>query len=102
MVFGGTFNSRNYIYFAYMKKQPRLRISFAISQSIILFMIVVMALFNLKLGALNFHWDDVITALLHPHSTSIATLTIIQVKLPMVILAILAGSGLAISGLLLQ
>ncbi|WP_170131795.1 FecCD family ABC transporter permease [Aquicella lusitana] len=65
-------------------------------------LIVIFALCDLKCGAMNYSWHDLIAAIQHPGATDETTINIMQVRLPMVLMAMMAGSGLAIAGLLLQ
>ncbi len=67
-----------------------------------LLLIIFFSLCDLKYGAIFVSWRDVINALLHPHLPSVITTTLVQVRLPIVMLAIIGGAGIAIAGLLLQ
>lgn len=65
-------------------------------------LVFVFALCNLKSGAINYSWHELASTLSHPLYHSLASINIFQVRLPMVLMAIMAGAGLAVSGLLLQ
>jgi len=65
-------------------------------------LILILSALNLKIGAIHYTWQEVLQALLHPHAHQVNTINIIKSKLPIILTGIIAGSGLAISGLLLQ
>lgn len=65
-------------------------------------LILIFAIGNLKLGAINYSWHELQSALWHPFGNTLATINIFQVRLPMVLMAMMAGASLAIAGLLLQ
>lgn len=66
-----------------------------------LFILILSAL-NLKFGVIHYTSREVMLALLHPNVHDVHTINIIKTKLPIILLGIIAGSGLAVSGLLLQ
>lgn len=64
--------------------------------------IVIFSFYNLKVGAMSYRWSDVWYALLHVSDSSLPTIDIIRVRLPIVLMCLIAGSSLAIAGFLLQ
>lgn len=65
-------------------------------------LICIFAIANLKFGAIHYTWQEICNALLLQDTSSILYITLTQVRFPMIIMAIMAGAALAISGLLLQ
>ncbi len=102
MVIGRAADPGNDPHHAYMKKPIHQQLTLPFAQTIIIFLIMVFVMLDLKSGAMKFQWSEIFAAFQHPESTSIPAIAIMQVRLPMVIIAMLAGSGLAVSGLLLQ
>lgn len=66
------------------------------------FLMITFSILNLKYGVINYSWMELYKAFMHPDSTSVVFITLFEVRLPIVLMSILAGAALAISGLLLQ
>jgi iron complex transport system permease protein len=64
--------------------------------------IFIFAMANLKYGVKDYAWHQIFEVLLHPAQDPLETIIILKVRLPMVLMAIMAGAGIAISGALLQ
>jgi len=70
--------------------------------ALILFSIIVLSYLNLKFGPALYTFSEIMSAIIGVNYNSIAYLTIIQTRLPIIILAMISGASLAISGFLLQ
>lgn len=65
-------------------------------------LIFIFAVCNLKYGVTVYCWGDILNVFLYPDPSSVSYITLLEVRLPIVLMAMMAGAGLAISGLLLQ
>jgi len=65
-------------------------------------LVLLFAIGNLKYGVTHFNGYDLLSAFFHTDLSLVSHITLIEVRLPMVLMAIIAGASLAISGLLLQ
>ncbi len=63
--------------------------------------IIMAILISVNSGYSNIPFSDVIASLLHPGGPD-ASVTLLQIRLPRIILAVLCGMGLALSGCVLQ
>ena len=64
-------------------------------------LLVVVAL-GIAVGSVNLPLGSVLTALIHPHATGDVTAIVWALRLPRVLIAVLVGAALGVSGSLLQ
>ena len=68
----------------------------------ILFLVLLAAvLVSINSGYARLPYSQVLFSLLHPHSTQ-ASVVLLQIRLPRILIAVLCGMGLALSGCILQ
>lgn len=65
-------------------------------------LILLFTILNLKIGVIQSHWRDLFEILIGHEAKNILSITVIQIRFPEIILAMIAGAGLAVSGFLLQ
>jgi iron complex transport system permease protein len=63
---------------------------------------VIALVLSLAVGATALNPADVLAALWHPHTASVVTTIVWQLRLPRVVIAALVGSALAVAGAMLQ
>src|SRR5690242_6086568 len=90
--------SRNFIDFLNMKIKSNPFIMLLLG----LGLIILFSIANLKYGVIYQSSEDILKTLIQHDPTSISYIMVFEVRLPMILMAIMAGAGLAISGLLLQ
>jgi len=73
---------------------------FALSIGVIL--IIFLSLYNLQYGVTHYELPEIFSALWHRNENAIIFITLFKIRLPMILMAIMAGAGMAIAGLLLQ
>ncbi len=64
--------------------------------------LIFLALIHLKTGSQSISWSEIIEALTHYDAKNMKHYILIEVRLPRVLAAIIAGAGLSLSGLLMQ
>ncbi|MDX1653464.1 MAG: iron ABC transporter permease [Brumimicrobium sp.] len=82
-----------------MKSRSRYLVIGNLSLGILL---IILFFIDLKLGSVNIAFDDILNGLFNYDSTSTEELTVRIFRFPRVLTAVLAGSALAVSGLLMQ
>lgn len=76
--------------------------TYKISLLLLLLVTVAVWFLNISLGSVNIPFSEVITALLSENSNSSWQYIILEYRIPKALTSVLAGSGLAVSGMLMQ
>ena len=83
-----------------MNKGSRAYKIFIVGLSLLILMILI--LLSLSLGSSNIKISEIIPSVFHGQESEVASQIIAYVRIPRTVSAILAGCGLALSGLILQ